>query len=164
MASRDTVPLTRGGLASTTDKAVAAKPLTSSGGVQNPAPDHVFRPSLELSRNPAKLGGGLQDYAADHSSRQGYYNTPASLQGGRGAHMQRGERGFFSSDDAALTKQIVATHAPDIDDLNVKPVLAIVEDILRLAKPSTSTDTTTTASLVRVSVYIFVCFQFALDS
>lgn len=62
--------------------------------------------------------------------------------------MQRGERGFFSSDDAALTKQIVATHAPDMDDLNVKPVLAIVEDILRLAKPSTSTDTTTTASLV----------------
>lgn len=105
-----------------------AKPRTATGGSQS---DHIFRPSLELDHN-----------TVDHSSRQGYHKPPAPL-GGRGL---KGERGFFSSDETALTKQILATHAPDIDDLNVKPVLAIVEDILRLAKPSTSADA---SSLVR---------------
>ncbi|KAG6383702.1 hypothetical protein SASPL_156533 [Salvia splendens] len=52
------------------------------------------------------------------------------------------DRGFFSSDDTAPHKQILATHAPDIEDLNVKPLLSIVEDILRLSKPSSSTDHT----------------------
>ncbi|KAH6771214.1 hypothetical protein C2S52_016017 [Perilla frutescens var. hirtella] len=127
------------GLASSTDKATAAKSPNTVGGVQNLAPDYSSRPSLELDRNPAKLGGALQD----HSSRLGH--PPATSLGSRG-HLMRGDRdrdrGFFSSDDTALTKQILATHAPDIDDLNVKPVLSIVEDILRLAKPSTTADTT----------------------
>ncbi|KAK6160344.1 hypothetical protein DH2020_003725 [Rehmannia glutinosa] len=53
--------------------------------------------------------------------------------------LRRGhDRGFFSSDDSALTKQILATHAPDIEELNVKPVLSIIEDILRLGKPFTT--------------------------
>lgn len=121
MASRDTVPPTRG-LASSNDKVVAAKSPATTGGMQDFRGDHSLRPSLGL----------------DHSSRPGYNPLPPSG-GGRG-HMLRGERdrGFFSSDDAALTKQILATHAPDIEDLNVKPVLSIVEDILRLAKPSTT--------------------------
>ncbi|XP_051116216.1 protein SIEVE ELEMENT OCCLUSION B-like [Andrographis paniculata] len=50
-----------------------------------------------------------------------------------------GGGGFFSSDENALTKQILGTHAPGIDDLNVKPLLAVIEDILRLGSPTLST-------------------------
>ncbi|XP_047961300.1 protein SIEVE ELEMENT OCCLUSION B-like [Salvia hispanica] len=82
-----------------------------------PVADHSLRPSHELdhvSTKPLSLRPGLA---------------------GRG-HPMSGERGFFSSDESALNKQIQATHAPDMEDINVRPVLAIIEDILRLARPS----------------------------
>lgn len=125
MADRDTVPPTRS-LASSNDKVATARSPATTGGMQDFRGDHSLRPNLE----------------PDHSSRLGHNPLPPPLTGGRG-HMVRGERdrGFFSSDDAALTKQILTTHAPDIEDLNVKPVLSIVEDILRLAKPSTDDHT-----------------------
>lgn len=116
-------PPTRG-LASSNDKAVVAGSPATTGGMHDFRGDHNLRPGLDL----------------EHNSRLSHNPLPPPpLAGGRG-HMVRGERdrGFFSSDDAALTKQILATHAPDIEDLNVKPVLSIVEDILRLAKPSSA--------------------------
>ncbi|XP_047963572.1 protein SIEVE ELEMENT OCCLUSION B-like [Salvia hispanica] len=113
MASRDAVPSTRPTNGKAKPPSAAAHDLGMVGA------NHSFRPSHEpdsrLVRHPI---------------------PPPSL-GGR----QR-DRGFFSSDDTALTKQILATHAPDIEDLNVKPLLSIVEDILRLSKPSSSTDHT----------------------
>ena len=47
----------------------------------------------------------------------------------------RRERNMFtSSDDTAMMKQILATHAPDgRDEFSVKPLLRIVEDIFHRA-------------------------------
>ncbi|XP_059638526.1 protein SIEVE ELEMENT OCCLUSION B-like [Cornus florida] len=38
---------------------------------------------------------------------------------------------FVSSDDSIMMRQILATHAPDGREVNVKPLLYVVEDILR---------------------------------
>jgi len=44
---------------------------------------------------------------------------------------QRKERRMFStSDDSAMTKQVQATHAPDGREIDVKPILQIVDEIL----------------------------------
>ena len=44
-------------------------------------------------------------------------------------------RMFSASDDSTMMKQIQATHAPDGRELDVKPFLHIIEDILRRANP-----------------------------
>ncbi|GFQ00688.1 hypothetical protein PHJA_002212700 [Phtheirospermum japonicum] len=89
-----------------------------------PANDLRFRQNHEVVHSPVKPQ---------------LSNTP--LSGSGRAHMSRRpvhDRGLFSSDDSALSKQIIATHSPDIEELNVKPVLSIVEDILRLGRPFTA--------------------------
>lgn len=49
----------------------------------------------------------------------------------------KGERHLFSSsDDATVMKQILATHAPDGREVEVRPILKLVEDILRRATPT----------------------------
>ncbi|XP_052180696.1 protein SIEVE ELEMENT OCCLUSION B-like [Diospyros lotus] len=49
----------------------------------------------------------------------------------------RSERRMFSaSDDSAMMKQIQATHAPDGREVDAKPILLVIEDILRRATPS----------------------------
>lgn len=49
----------------------------------------------------------------------------------------KGERHLFSSsDDAIVMKQILATHAPDGREVEVRPILNLVEDILRRATPT----------------------------
>lgn len=51
-------------------------------------------------------------------------------------HMIRGDRHLFStSDDTAMMKQIQATHVPDGREVDVKPLLNVVEDILNRATP-----------------------------
>lgn len=55
------------------------------------------------------------------------------------ARMQppRSERNMFStSDDNAMMKQIQATHAPDGREVDVKPILAIIEDVFRRSTPT----------------------------
>ncbi|GAB2220445.1 hypothetical protein Drorol1_Dr00008096 [Drosera rotundifolia] len=48
----------------------------------------------------------------------------------------RGERHMFStSDDNAMLNQVRATHAPDGREIEVKPLLQIVDDIFHLAAP-----------------------------
>lgn len=37
---------------------------------------------------------------------------------------------FSTSDDSAMTKQVQATHAPDGREIDVKPILQIVDEIL----------------------------------
>ena len=37
---------------------------------------------------------------------------------------------FSTSDDSAMTKQVEATHAPDGREIDVKPILQIVDEIL----------------------------------
>ncbi|XP_022134745.1 protein SIEVE ELEMENT OCCLUSION B-like [Momordica charantia] len=44
-------------------------------------------------------------------------------------------RMFSASDDNAMTKQVLATHAPDGREVDVKPILLMVEDIIRRATP-----------------------------
>lgn len=43
---------------------------------------------------------------------------------------------FSASDDTAMMKQIQATHAPDGREIEVKPIIQIIEDILRRATPN----------------------------
>ena len=42
---------------------------------------------------------------------------------------------FSSSDDNAMMKQIEATHSPDGREVDVKPVLVLIEEILHRASP-----------------------------
>ncbi|GFS39875.1 sieve element occlusion amino-terminus protein [Actinidia rufa] len=44
-------------------------------------------------------------------------------------------RMFSSSDDTAMMKQIQATHAPDGSEVDVKPIIKVIEDIFRIAAP-----------------------------
>lgn len=37
---------------------------------------------------------------------------------------------FSTSDDSAMTKQVQATHAPDGREIDVKPLIQIVDEIL----------------------------------
>ncbi|XP_030531296.1 protein SIEVE ELEMENT OCCLUSION B-like [Rhodamnia argentea] len=47
-----------------------------------------------------------------------------------------GHRMFAVSDDSAMMKQIQATHSPDSREVNVKPILSLIESIFRHATPS----------------------------
>lgn len=58
--------------------------------------------------------------------------TPASMK-----QLTKGDRLLLSSsDDKAMMKQIQETHAPDGREIDVKPLLRIVEDIFNRATPS----------------------------
>ncbi|KAG9446472.1 hypothetical protein H6P81_012600 [Aristolochia fimbriata] len=49
----------------------------------------------------------------------------------------RGDRHMFSaSDDSVVMKQILATHSPDGRDVDVRPLLHVVEDVLHRANPA----------------------------
>ncbi|XP_078170437.1 protein SIEVE ELEMENT OCCLUSION B-like [Carex rostrata] len=51
----------------------------------------------------------------------------------------RGERHMFtSSDDSIMMKNIQATHSPDGLDFDVRPLMRVVEDVLRRATPITT--------------------------
>ncbi|XP_072978771.1 protein SIEVE ELEMENT OCCLUSION B [Typha angustifolia] len=51
--------------------------------------------------------------------------------------MIKGERHLFSSsDDSAVMKQILSTHAPDGRDIDVRPLLHVVEDVLNRSTPT----------------------------
>ncbi|XP_068647965.1 protein SIEVE ELEMENT OCCLUSION B-like [Aristolochia californica] len=53
------------------------------------------------------------------------------------AHLIKGDRHMFSSsDDSVLMKQILATHSPDGRDVDARPLLNIVEDVLKRATPT----------------------------
>ncbi|KAI3452649.1 hypothetical protein Pfo_009313 [Paulownia fortunei] len=101
------------------DVVPATKALPPAKAPQNIASDHSLRPSHELGHSTANT-------------------LPVH---GRGR-----DRQFFSADDNALTKQILATHAPEVEDMDVKPVLYIIENIMRLARPLTA-DTTPGAQI-----------------
>ncbi|KAH6805165.1 hypothetical protein C2S51_029996 [Perilla frutescens var. frutescens] len=158
MASRDLVPATSKNPPLATDKISPAVVTPGLGGssTQNPVVDHRLQNPVVDHRfqNPV-IDHRLQNPVSDHSLRPSHELDnaaikPLSLRPAgmptRG-HPMAGERGFFSSDDSALNKQIQATHAPDMEDLNVKPILSIIEDILRLARPQTTLDHTTITPL-----------------
>ncbi|KAL2932638.1 Protein SIEVE ELEMENT OCCLUSION B [Bienertia sinuspersici] len=51
--------------------------------------------------------------------------------------MARGDRRMFAaSDDSTMLKQIQGTHAPDGRDVDVRPIIEIVEDVFTRAAPS----------------------------
>ncbi|XP_021720195.1 protein SIEVE ELEMENT OCCLUSION B-like [Chenopodium quinoa] len=51
--------------------------------------------------------------------------------------MARSERRMFAaSDDSTMLKQIQGTHAPDGRDVDVRPILEIIEDVFQRAAPS----------------------------
>ncbi|KAL3835626.1 hypothetical protein ACJIZ3_010362 [Penstemon smallii] len=126
MANRDVVPTSR--VLPHTDMVHphTAAP-TLNGGVHNFVTDHTVGPHDYTTR----------PHEVDHSVLKPH----APLHGpGRTQKLLKGDhnRSFFSFDDTALNKQIVATHAADIEELNVRPVLIIIEDIMRLGRPLTA--------------------------
>ena len=46
-------------------------------------------------------------------------------------------RMLSATDDSAMMKQVQASHAPDGREVDVRPILSIIEDIFRRATPST---------------------------
>lgn len=135
MASRTPVPPSSH-LALPTERAAAPAraPLVNVAAHRDFVPtDHSLRqtshdPVLEHHTNPT------DHHVVPLSAPVLGRRQPAGRPGGH-------ERSFFSSDDSVLTKQIEATHAPDVAELDVRPVLSIVEDIMRLAKPLSSETT-----------------------
>lgn len=70
--------------------------------------------------------------------------------------MARNDRRMFSSsDDNAMVKQIQATHSPDGRELDVFPVLLVIEDVLHRAIP----DTGFINVLLFLMLISFVCFS-----
>ncbi|PIN26405.1 hypothetical protein CDL12_00840 [Handroanthus impetiginosus] len=124
-ATRARAPLTseRAPLTKTT----APAPAPPLGGVH----DFVTDPNLKPSHEPVK-----PPHEPEHP-RPGAATAPFGKRGFRGDR----DRQFFSSDDNALGKQIEATHAPDMEDLDVRPILSVVEEILRLGRPLTAETT-----------------------
>ncbi|KAK6116563.1 hypothetical protein DH2020_049669 [Rehmannia glutinosa] len=122
-----------------TERGVTPAKTPVPSGAHNFATDHGLRPA---HHEPDHIVANPHNFVADHGLRPSHevdhtvsHPHPTSTYlPGRG----RDRSHVFSSDDNALTKQVLTTHAPDIEDLNVKPILAIVEDILRLARPSTA--------------------------
>ncbi|XP_073144060.1 protein SIEVE ELEMENT OCCLUSION B-like [Henckelia pumila] len=102
-------------------------PVVSLGLVQNFTNDPSLKPSHELDH------GSYNPFPAPRA--------PANVKGGQMMLKPiSSNRLSLSSDESALSKQILATHNLAYEDFDVKPVLAIVEDIFRLAKPLTTTD------------------------
>ncbi|XP_073299838.1 protein SIEVE ELEMENT OCCLUSION B-like [Primulina huaijiensis] len=123
MAGRDVFPKTKN-VTFATEKVQPTKSPIINGLVKDIETDQRLRPSHEIEHNiinPLQL------------------SVPVP---GRGQLMKGGgERAFFSADDSALTKQILGTHSPEVEDFDVKPILFIVEDIINLAKPLTADST-----------------------
>lgn len=65
---------------------------------------------------------------------------------------------FTTSDDAAMIKQILSTHAPDGREVDVKPILHIVEDILNRANAGTETDPVK-QTYISFCNYIFILWR-----
>jgi hypothetical protein len=68
---------------------------------------------------------------------------------------------FSSSDDNAMMKRILETHAPDGREIDAKPLLQIVEDIFHRAAPGISGNiiqvrTNPSLSLASSFFYIYI--------
>lgn len=55
---------------------------------------------------------------------------------------------FATSDDSAMMKQIQSTHSPDGREVEVKPILQVIEDVLHHANPSID-------SVIKVRIFFF---------
>ncbi|KAJ7945781.1 Protein SIEVE ELEMENT OCCLUSION B [Quillaja saponaria] len=68
-------------------------------------------------------------------------NTASNIVQAPNRMVQRKERRMFStSDDNAMMKQVQATHAPDGREVDVKPILYIIEDILQYVTTAPTID------------------------
>lgn len=151
------VPATRG-LPSTVRAQYPTAPAYT--GSQNLVPDHSLRPYdqdystiqpaslMHGAIQPTQLAhgavqpvplthGAVQPVPLTHGAVQPVPLTHGAAHGAGRPYMQRSDHlgRSFSTDETALNKQILATHAADFEDLNVRPILAIVEEILSLGRP-----------------------------
>ncbi|KAM7509859.1 hypothetical protein LguiB_008734 [Lonicera macranthoides] len=97
--------------------------LTTSSGTPNPSLTSTPNPSLTATHNPSLTGTHNPSLTSTHN--------PMSMQ-----QMIRGgdQRSMFmSSDENVMMRQIQETHTPDGRHVDVKPLLNIVEDILKRA-------------------------------
>ena len=90
---------------------------------------HTSQSSLLLPHNPKnslliKMASGLP---LRHPA-QGFNASQQLIKSDRGSMLT-----LTMSDDNVMMKQIVGTHAPDGREVDVKPLLLLVEDILKHA-------------------------------
>ncbi|CAI9756328.1 unnamed protein product [Fraxinus pennsylvanica] len=122
MGSRDFVPTAR------------TNPLMSDA-LSNPKPPTKTPVTKSYLTDRESAKQKLSHDELDHSSARPLTGAALPLSSGRGHLMKGGQHDrHISTDDIGLNKQVLGTHAPDHEDLDVKPVLSIIEDILRLGK------------------------------
>jgi hypothetical protein len=97
---------------------------------------HTSKSSLLLPYNPKnplliKMASGLPL----RLPAQGFNASQQLIKSDRGSMLTM-------SDDNVMMKQIVGTHAPDGREVDVKPLLHLVEDILKLATQQIDTSLT----------------------
>lgn len=97
-----------------------------------PPPPVVAHP---LGDVPPKIHTPLNPASALHHQHPPPPPTAAAAVTNR--QLMKGDRHLFStSDESAMRRQIMAYHAPDGRDFDVKPLLLIIEDIMHRAKPT----------------------------
>ncbi|CAA2995441.1 Hypothetical predicted protein [Olea europaea subsp. europaea] len=121
MASRDLVPTTRTNPL-LSDKSKNPKPPTTTLGTQSHLNDH--------ESEKQKMSHDELDH--HNPAVRPLMGAALPLSAGRG-HLMKGDR-HISTDDIGLNRQILGTHAPDHEDLDVKPILSIIEEILLRGK------------------------------
>ncbi|KAL7149182.1 hypothetical protein ABFS83_05G022600 [Erythranthe nasuta] len=137
MANRNLLPPSNPLPLTTTERVVAPTRAPLQSGVHDFVTDHsLIRPASHHDQVVDHHMGATT--ANHHLGQQVAVPLSAPVLGRRqpGRQGDHDRSNFFSSDDNALTKQIQGTHAPDVQELDVKPLLAIVEDIMRLATPA----------------------------
>ncbi|KAD7479568.1 hypothetical protein E3N88_02704 [Mikania micrantha] len=87
-----------------------------------------------------------------HASRQHEMMTPMHSQ--MKQLMNSGERNsaFSASDDNVIMRQVIDTHLPDGTDFDVKPLVHIVEEILRYATINATPDIDSTSMVAHTDV------------
>ncbi|KAL5998265.1 hypothetical protein ACLOJK_009204 [Asimina triloba] len=126
----------------------AKQPLYQSDVYKGDVPGgHAKTPMMMRSEAPMQGAGQMQLVRSDQT-------MPAAGRMSVAPHMQlartdasmmpskmnliRGDRHLFAaSDDNVVTKQVQDTHAPDGREVDVKPILRIVQDIFQRSTPTT---------------------------
>ncbi|XWS40660.1 hypothetical protein CRYUN_Cryun17cG0014600 [Craigia yunnanensis] len=115
--------------------AVAQALLNNRGTTHHPVHNNLGV-GQQLISNP----GDAQPYITTPGANLAFINKPSTAQAlmkspGASRALIRGDRGgmLSLSDDNVMMKQILTTHAPDGREVDVRPLLYLVEDILNRA-------------------------------
>lgn len=135
---------------------VSSKPLQQLMGLRNkPMMNSMANPMMNPMVNPM---ANTMHTTRLHNQMATSVHNPLMHQQNR----SKKNSIFSASDDNVITKQVVDTHLPDGTDVDVKPLLNIVEDILRhatISVDSTSSVLTYLLSLINSTFWTaYLCF------